>query len=82
MAKERFVLRYRGQGAKPDDVVARVRELPGAVVVDDSSPRMLLVEAEPGPLKELLDALPDWVMGPEQAYEVPDTRKKVERAPG
>jgi hypothetical protein len=82
MARERFVLRYRGEGAKPDDDVARVRELPGAVVVDDSSPRMLLVEAEPGPLKELVEALPDWVMGPDVAYEVPDTRKKVERAPG
>ena len=80
MAKERFILRYRGQGTSPDDDVARVRELEEAVVVD-SSPRMLLVEAEPEPLRALVDALPEWVMGPEQMYEVPDTRKKVERAP-
>jgi hypothetical protein len=81
MAKERFILRYRGPGAGPDDVIARVEELQDATVVD-SSPRMLLVESEPEPLRELVDALPDWVMGVEQRYAVPDTRKKVERAPG
>jgi hypothetical protein len=80
MAKERFILRYRGQGPGPDDDVARVRELEDAVVVD-TSPRMLLVESEPKPLRELVDALPDWVMGPERTYAVPDTRKKVQRRP-
>ena len=81
MPKERFILRYRGQGAGPDGDIARVQELRDAVVVD-SSPRMLLVEADPEPLRALVDALPDWVMGVEQMYTVPDTRKKVERAPG
>ena len=81
MAKERFVLRYCGQGAKPDGDVARVRDLAGAEIVDSSSPRMLLVECEGGPLRDLVDGLNDWVMGAEQAYAVPDTRKKVERAP-
>ena len=80
MAKRRFILRYRGEGAGPEDDVARVREIDDAVVVD-SSPRMLLVESEPEPLRELVDALPDWVMGPERTYAVPDTRKKVERPP-
>jgi hypothetical protein len=82
MAKERFVLRYRGEGTKPDGDVARVCDLAGAVVVDASSPRMVLVESEPGPLRELVEGLGDWIMGADETYEVPDTREKVERAPG
>jgi hypothetical protein len=81
VAKERFVLRYRGEGTKPDDVVARVREVAGAEIVDASAPRMMLVDCEPEPLRELVDGLDDWVMGADQAYAVPDTRKKVERPP-
>jgi hypothetical protein len=74
------VLRYCGDGPKPDADVARVHELSDAVVVDSTS-RMLLVEAEPQPLRELVDGLPDWVIGPDAAYQVPDTRKKVLRPP-
>lgn len=80
MTRARFVLRYRGEGAKPDADVAKVQEVADAVVVDSSS-RMLVVEAEPEPLRHLVDALPDWVMGPDVRYEVPDTRKKVARPP-
>lgn len=81
MARARFVLRYRGEGAKPDADVARVRQLADAVVVDSSS-RMLLVDCDPEPLRQLVDTLPEWVMAPEQAYPVPDTRKRIERPPG
>lgn len=80
MATSRYILRYRGEGAKPDADVARVRGLAGTVVVDSSS-RMLLVESEPEPLRDLVDALPDWVMGPDQAYAVPDTRRTIEGPP-
>jgi hypothetical protein len=80
MAKARFVLRYGGEGPKPDPDVALVHGLPEAVVVDSSS-RMLLVEAEPEPLRQLVAGLPGWVMAPERSYEVPDTRKKVDRPP-
>lgn len=80
MATERFVLRYRGEGAIPEADVARVRSLPGATVVD-STPRMLVVEAEPEPLRRLADSLPRWVVGQEQTYAVPDTRKTVEEPP-
>jgi len=76
----RFVLRYRGDGAKPEADVERVRAVAGAVVVD-SSPRMLLVESDAEPLQSLVEALPDWVMSPEQTFAVPDTRKRVERPP-
>ena len=41
----RFILRYRGPGQKPAKDVARVRELSEVRVLDDSAPRMLLVEA-------------------------------------
>jgi hypothetical protein len=78
----RFVLRYRGEGAKPEADVARVRALADASVLDDSPSRMLLVESPQGPLRDLVESLDDWVMAPEQAYQVPDTRKKVERPPG
>lgn len=60
--------------------MARVRALADAVVVE-SSARMLLVESEPEALRELVDELPDWVMGPEQTYTVPDTRKKPKQPP-
>ena len=76
MAKTRFVLRYRGEGPKPDEDVAKVRQLAGTVVVHSSS-RMLLVESELEPLRHLVDGLGDWVMDVERTYEVPDTRKKV-----
>ena len=80
MARNRFVLRYRGEGPKPDEVVEMVHDLTDAVVVDSTS-RMLVVEAEPEPLRDLVDGLRDWVMGPDMGYEVPDTRKKVLRPP-
>jgi len=81
MAKQRFVLRYRGDGAKPAADVERVRALADASVVDDSSSRMLLVESDQQPLRDLVEALPDWVMAPEQSFAVPDTRERVERPP-
>ena len=80
MAKARFVLRYRGEGAPPEADVAQVHALAGTQVVD-SSPRMLVVESDPDRLGALVDGLSDWVMAPDQSYAIPDTRKKVERPP-
>jgi hypothetical protein len=76
----RFVLRYRGEGAAPEADVARFSALAGAVVVD-TSPRMLLVESDPEPLRALVDSLGEWVMAAERSFQLPDTRKKVERPP-
>ena len=73
------MLRYRGEGSKPEADVAKVRQLVDAVV--HSSSRMLVVEAEPEPLRELVDGLAEWVMGPDLQYEVPDTRKKIAGPP-
>ena len=80
MARSRFVLRYQGEGPVPAADVAQVTGLSDAVVVD-ASPRMLLVDCEPEPLEALVDALPNWVMAPEQRYQVPDTRRRPERPP-
>jgi len=80
VATQRFVLRYGGDGPKPEADVERVRALTGAVVVDSSS-RMLLVDSYPEQLRDLVESLPGWVMAPEQTYEVPHTRKTVERPP-
>jgi hypothetical protein len=73
----RFVLRYERGGAPPEADVARVRALPGAVIVDASS-NMLLVEAEPEPLRQVVDGLDGWAMAPERQYQVPDGRPRVE----
>lgn len=80
MAKARYILRYRGEGAPPEADVARVHGLSDTVVVD-STPKMLLVESDPQHLQPLVDGLPDWVMAPDQSYAVPDTRKQVEGPP-
>ena len=82
MPRRRFVLRYRGDGPKPEADVERVRRLPEATMVDESSGRMMLVESDEGPLRELVESLPDWVAAPEQRIPVPDTRKRVKRPPG
>ena len=80
MARDRFVLRYQGEGLAPASDVDRVRRLPDTVIVD-SSPRMLLVECEPERLHALVAELPGWMMAPEQTYAVPDVRKWVRRPP-
>jgi hypothetical protein len=76
MARQRFVLRYVGPGAKPAADVDAVRALPGVSVVEESA-RMLLVEGEEEALPELTETLSGWVVGREQRYEIPDTRKKL-----
>jgi hypothetical protein len=80
MTPARFVLRYRGRGATPAADVARVAELPSAVVVD-ATPKMLLVESDADALQALVDSLPDWVMAPEQHLPLPDTRRRAEEPP-
>lgn len=61
--------------------MARVRSLAGAEVVDES-PRMLVVEADPGSLAGLVEDLGDWIVAPDHSYPVPDTRQAIEGPPG
>lgn len=74
----RFILRYRGAGAKPAEDVDRIRALPNAKVLD-GSPRMLLVEAPEADMRALVDSLPDWVMTEERMIPLPDPRPKLRR---
>ena len=53
----RFILRYRGAGPMPADDVDRIRHWPHLHILDDSSPRMVLVEGPPTDVKELAGSL-------------------------
>jgi hypothetical protein len=76
----RFILRYRGPGAKPAADVEHVRNLEGAKVLDDSSPRMLLVEAPEETLRGAVASLRDWMVAPEQTYAAPRPSPILEAA--
>jgi len=73
---KRYILRYRGEGTRPEKDVELIRSLPETTVLDDS-PRMLLVEAPEDPLRGALQLLPDWVMVEEEFIPLPDPRPKV-----
>lgn len=72
----RFILRFRGKGAKSAEDVERIRALPATTVLDDSS-RMLLVEAPEAELKAAIEAMPDWAMSEERMIPLPDPRPKL-----
>lgn len=80
MARQRFVLRFAGDGAKPAHDLERIRNLPEANVLDESSARMILLETHEQPLRELVETLPGWIVSPEQAVPLPDTRKRIRHA--
>jgi len=81
MAKRRFVVRFRGDSAKPAEDLERIRSLPEATVLHESSPGMLLVESDEQPLRELVESLPGWIVAPEQDIPLPDTRQRIKRPP-
>src|SRR5437867_13422011 len=72
----RFILRYRGEGARPQDAVEKIRAIGGAAVLEDSD-RMMLVEAPEQELRQALGSETDWSIAPEVTYDVADTRKKL-----
>ncbi len=77
---KRYVLRFKGAGAKPATDVARIRALPKLKVLDDASSRMMLVEAPEAELPSLMHALPHWVMSEERMIPLPDPQQKVRSA--
>jgi hypothetical protein len=72
----RFILRYQGEGPKPAEDVNRIRSLQNIKVLDESSPRMLLVEAPGARLKALVESMPEWVLTPQRMIPLPDPRPK------
>ena len=72
----RFILRFQGKGQKRRKDVKRIRSMPNLTLIDDSSTRMLLVNAPEAELKSLVDSLPDWIMSPEQIVQLPDPRPR------
>jgi hypothetical protein len=71
----RFILRYTGSGSAPDADLAAVRRA-GASVVDCSA-RMMLVEATPAIVDQVVHTLTGWIASPEQAVPRPRTRPTV-----
>ena len=76
----RFILRYRGKGGRPEEMVQRIRQLDGANVLDDSG-RMLLVDAPEEALRQLIETQSDWILCSERVFPLPDTRKRIEHPP-
>ena len=71
----RFILRYSGAAAPPEH--ARVVAGTPNIKVIDSSPKMMLIEADEEEAKQLPGRLPGWNLYPEVHYKIPDTRKRI-----
>jgi hypothetical protein len=76
MSAARFILRYTGKGPIPARDRERIRDSPGAHILDDSS-RMLLVEAPEDTMEALISSMPDWVSARERTIKMPDPRPKL-----
>ena len=76
---DRFILRFRGTSPRPAEDVNRIRSLRTLTVIDDSSPRMLLVEAPESELRALVDSMPGWIITQEKMIPLPDPRPKLRR---
>ena len=71
----RFILRFTGPGEAPREDLVRIQALPAAKIID-SSARMLLIEAPPDGISQLLRDLPNWTMSLETFIGIPDPRPK------
>ncbi len=76
---DRFILRFQGSGPKPAEDIERIRTLSNTTVLDDSSPRMILVEAPEAELKALVDTMPGWVISKERTIPLPDLPKLIDK---
>lgn len=74
----RFILIFRGKGPKPVEDVKRFRALRNTTVLDESSSRMILVEAPDAELKALVDTMPEWIITQEKTIQLPDLRPKID----
>jgi hypothetical protein len=74
---KKFILRYCGKGPKPAGAVARVKASDAVKVLDDSSPRMLLVEGPKQAVEALAGTMSDWVVSAERTVKLPNTRPQL-----
>jgi hypothetical protein len=72
----RYVLRFTGRGAPPQQHRERIAKLPDAKIVDET-PKMLLVEAPPETINRLSQELPDWTSTLERTISLPDPKPKL-----
>jgi hypothetical protein len=76
---QRYILRYKASGPKPEGDLLRIRNTPGLTVVDES-PRMLLVEGDDKPIEDLRGDLANWLVTPEVQISLPDKRQRIKRS--
>jgi len=74
---KKFILRYCGKGAKPAGAVARVRACENVKLLDDSSPRMLLVEGPKQAVEALAGTMSHWVVSAERTVKLPNPRPQM-----
>ena len=72
---KRYIFRFRGAGDTSAEDVARIRS--ESQVVDDSSNRMLLVEATEHKARELAGDLKDWAVSEERSIPRPSNRSSL-----
>ena len=77
---KRFIFRFRGKGETSEADVDRIRSQ--SRVVDDSSPRMLLVEVPEKKARELARSLKDWAVSEERHLSRPNPRPKTQVSDG
>lgn len=75
-----FILKFRGSGSKPADVVEKIRSTPSFTILDESSPRMMLVDAPEEHLQQVMESLPDWKAYSEQTVALDDPRQRIKAA--
>ncbi len=63
----RFVLYYAG-ALPPAGDQPKIEAVPGLKIVDQTSPKLLLVEAPETPVHRLLEELDGWVLEPERPF--------------
>lgn len=75
---KRYVLRFRGEGAKPSADMDLLRSCDGLKLIDESSRRMVLVESLPEQVESLREKMSNWLIVEETFTPPPDTRAKIE----
>jgi hypothetical protein len=68
----RYVLRYTGDGPKPAKDVDQVKAHPNVDILDDTSDKMLLVDAPPATIEGVTEGLAHWVVSPELTTDRPE----------